>query len=56
MKRNLKTGVKVCDNRVKKKQRHITNQKPNMYINIFNRGVEEVSHAKSELGCPGPQL
>ena len=44
MKRNLDTGVKVCDNRVKKNQRHTTNEKPNMYLDIFNRGVEEVSH------------
>ena len=30
MKRNLDTGVEVCDNRVKKNQRHTTNEKPNM--------------------------
>ena len=28
MKQNLDTGVEVCDNRVKKKQRHTTNKKP----------------------------
>ena len=44
MKPNLDTGVEVYDNRVKKNQRHTTNKKPNMYLNIFNRGVEEVSH------------
>ena len=36
MKRNLDTGVEVCDNRVKKNQRHTTNQKPNMYKDIYN--------------------
>ena len=38
-------GIEVYDNKVKKKQRRtIINQKPNMYLDIFNRGVEEVSH------------
>ena len=36
MKRNLDTGVKVCDDRVKKKQRPTTNEKPNMYKDIYN--------------------
>ena len=36
MKRNLNTGVKVCDNRVKKNQRHTTNKKPNMYEDVYN--------------------
>ena len=44
MKQNLDTGVEVYDNKVKKKQRHTTNEKPNMYLDRFNRGVEEVSH------------
>ena len=44
MKRNVDTGVEVYDNKMKKKQRHTTNEKPNMYLNISNRGVEEVSH------------
>ena len=35
-KRKLDMGVEVNDNRVKKEQRHPTNQKPNMYVNIFN--------------------
>ena len=30
MRRNLDTGVEVCDNRVKKNQRHTANEKPNM--------------------------
>ena len=37
MKQNLDTGFKVCDNRVKKNQRHTTNEKPNMYLDIFNK-------------------
>ena len=50
MKRNLDTGVKVCDNRVKKNQRHTTNENPNMYLKVFNKNnqylncVEEESH------------
>ena len=44
MKPKLDTGVEVYDNKVKKKQRYPTNKKLNMYLNIFNRGVEEVSH------------
>ena len=45
MKRCLDTGVEVYDNKVrKKKQRHATNEKPNMYLNIFYRGGEEVSY------------
>ena len=44
MKRKLDTGVEVYDNKVKKNQRHTTNEKPNMYLDIFNRGVEEESH------------
>ena len=32
MKPKLDTGVEVCDNKMKKKQRHTTNEKPNMYI------------------------
>ena len=35
IKQNLDTGFKVCDNRVKKNQRH-TNEKPNMYKDIYN--------------------
>ena len=35
MKRSLDTGVEVCDNRVKKYQRHATNKKPNMYKDIY---------------------
>ena len=37
MKRNLDTGVEVCDNKVKKKQRHPTNEKPNMYLDIYDK-------------------
>ena len=37
MKRNLDTGVEVYDDKVKKKQRHATNEKQNMYFNIFNK-------------------
>ena len=37
MKRNLDTGVEVYDNKGKKKQRHITKEKPNMYLDIFNK-------------------
>ena len=44
MKQNLDTGVEVYDNKVKKKQRYTTNERPNMYLDIFNRGVKEVSH------------
>ena len=36
MKRNLDTGVEVCDHRGKKNQRHTTNEKPNMYKYIHN--------------------
>ena len=32
MKPTLDTGVEVHDNKVKKKQRHATNEKPNIYI------------------------
>ena len=41
MKTNIAPGVEVYDNKVKKKQRHTTNEKPNMYINIFNKRNEE---------------
>ena len=44
MKQNLDTVVEVYDNRVKKNQRHTTNNKPNMYKDIINRGIEEESH------------
>ena len=37
IKPKLDTGVEVYNNKVKKKQRHITNEKPNIYINIFNK-------------------
>ena len=37
MKPNLDTGIEVYDNKVKKKQRHTTNEKPNMYKDIFNK-------------------
>ena len=40
MKRNLDTGVEVCDKKQKKKQRHTTNEKPNMYLDIFNKNKE----------------
>ena len=36
MKPSLDMGVEVCDNRVKKNQRHTTNKKPNMYKDICN--------------------
>ena len=32
MKQNLDTGVEVCDNKAKKKQRHTTNEKPNCIL------------------------
>ena len=34
MKRSLDTGIEVDNNEVKKKQRHTTNKKPNMYKDI----------------------
>ena len=39
MKQNLDTGIEVYDNKVKKKQRHTTNEKPNMNLNIFNKNI-----------------
>ena len=33
----LDTGVEVYDNKAKKKQRHATNEKPNLYLNTFNK-------------------
>ena len=36
MKRNLDTVIEVYDNRVKKNQRHTTNEQPNMYLDMFN--------------------
>ena len=36
MKRNLDTGVEVYDNKMKKNQRHTTNEKTNMHIDIIN--------------------
>ena len=35
MKRNLDTCVEVYDDGVKKNQRHTTNEKPNMYKDIY---------------------
>ena len=40
MKQNLDTGVKVWDNKVKKKQRHTTNEKPDTYLDIFNKNKQ----------------
>ena len=40
MKRNLDTGVEVYDNKVKKKQRHTTHEKPNMYLDMSNKNNE----------------
>ena len=37
MKPELDTGVEVYDNKVKKKQRHATNEKQNMYITLLVR-------------------
>ena len=37
MKRNLDTGVEVYDKKVKKNQRHKTNEKPNMHLDIINK-------------------
>ena len=34
--RNLDTDVEVCENKGKNNQRHTTNEKPNMYLDIFN--------------------
>ena len=42
MKRNLDTGVEVCDNRVKKNQRHTTNEKPNMYKDKYNIIIKDL--------------
>ena len=39
MKRKLYTGVEVCDNKMKKKQRHTINDKPTMYLDIFNKNI-----------------
>ena len=36
MKRNLDTAVEVHNNKMKKEQRHATDEKPNMYLDIFN--------------------
>ena len=35
MKRNLDTGVEICNNKMKKDQRHRTNEKPNVCFNYF---------------------
>ena len=40
IKPKLDTGVEVYDNKVKKKQHHATNEKPNKYLNIFNKKRE----------------
>ena len=41
MKKILNTGIKVCDNKVKKERRHTTNEKPNMYLlDVFNKNNE----------------
>ena len=47
----FQTGIQFCFKlimaiitTVKRNQRHTTNEKPNMYLDIFNKGVEEVSH------------
>ena len=37
IKPKLDTGVEVYDKKVKKNQRHATNEKPNMYSDIFNK-------------------
>ena len=37
MKRDFYTGIEVYDNKVKKKQRHPTNEKPNMYLDIYDK-------------------
>ena len=29
----------LLNNKVKKKQRHTTNEKPNMYLDIFNKNL-----------------
>ena len=49
MKRNLDTGVEVCDNRVRKNQRHKTNEKPNMYLDIFNQIRTNISVCETDL-------
>ena len=36
MKRNLDKGVEVYNSKVKKEQRHTTDEKPNMYLDMFN--------------------
>ena len=35
------------DNKVKKKQRHTTNQKPNMYLDIFDKNNQYFNPIKS---------
>ena len=59
MKRNLDTGVEVCDNKVKKKQRHTTNGKPNIHLDIFNEsqyfGVSDRSSLEFNVPCSIPQ-
>ena len=37
MKQNLDRGLEVHDNKVKMKQRHTINEKPNMYLDILNK-------------------
>ena len=34
---NFDSGVEVYDNKMKKNQRHTTNEKPNMYLDIFKK-------------------
>ena len=48
MKRNLDTGVEVCDNREKKNQRHTTNEKPNMYKDIYKM-ITNIQVCKTDL-------
>ena len=49
MKPKLDTGVEVCDNKVKEKQRHTTNEKPNMYLDIFKIRITNISIRKTDL-------
>ena len=40
IKPKLDTGIEVYDSKVKKKQHHARNKKPNMYLDIFNIKVD----------------
>ena len=39
-KQNLDMCVEIYDSKLKKKQRHTTNEKLNMYLDIFNKSKQ----------------